>query len=306
MAKILVTGGAGFIGSNLVDALIEKGHKVAVIDDLSTGKREYINSKAEFYKTDIVSEEIKDIFKKERYDLVYHLAAQIDIQKSIENPIYDAEINILGTINILEACKEHGVSKIVYASSAAVYGEPKYLGIDEEHPIAPISYYGISKYTPEDYIRSYSSLWGLDYTILRYANVYGIRQDPKGEGGVISIFMDKMLRSDAPVIYGDGNATRDFIYVEDVVKANLLAMDKVNRKAINIGTGRAISVNELFDTMKNLMSYKGNVQYGPERKSDIKDSYFNIDKARNDMDWKADYSIEEGLIKTINYYLEKI
>ena len=300
--KILVTGGAGFIGSNLVDTLIEEGHQVAVIDDLSTGKKEYINSRAEFYKVDIVSGEIKDIFKKERYDLVYHLAAQIDIQRSIEDPVYDARVNTLGTINILEACKEYGVSKIVYASSAAVYGEPKYLGIDEIHPITPLSYYGISKYTPEQYIISYSNLWGLDYTILRYANAYGIRQDPKGEGGVISIFLDKMLRNDTPVIYGDGSATRDFIYVKDVIKANLLTMTKGSRKIFNIGTGRATSISKLFNTMKSLMNYKGSVQYDLERKGDIRDSYFNIDKAKNDLRWEADYSIEEGLIRTIDYY----
>lgn len=303
--KILVTGGAGFIGSNLVDALIKKGHQVAVVDNLSSGKMEYINSKAEFYNIDILSKNIRDIFQREKFDLVYHLAAQIDTQRSIENPVYDGSVNILGTINVLESCKDYGVYKIVYASSAAVYGEPKSLGIDEKHLTCPISYYGISKYTPEHYIRNYNILWGLDYTILRYANVYGVRQDPKGEGGVISIFLDKMLRNERPIIYGDGSATRDFIYVEDVVRANIHALDRGSREVFNIGTGRPVSINRLFNMMKVLLDYKGNVQYGPERKGDIKDSYFNVNKAKKSLAWEANYSIEEGLIKTISYYRGK-
>jgi len=300
--KILVTGGAGFIGSNLVDALVEEGHQVVVVDNLSTGKRENIHARVKFYKEDIASGEIMDIFEREKVDVVYHLAAQIDVQKSIIDPVYDGSVNILGTINILEACKKYGIAKIIYASSAAVYGEPRYLGIDEEHSTCPMSYYGLSKYTPEKYIAIYSNLWGLDYTILRYANVYGIRQDPKGEGGVVSIFMDKMFKIDAPVIFGDGSATRDFVYVEDVVRANILALDRGSREIFNIGTGKAVSVYELFSVMKDVMKYKGKVKYGPERQGDIKHSYFKVGKAKDALGWEARYSIEEGLVKTVEYY----
>ncbi len=303
--KILVTGGAGFIGSNLVDALIEEGHQVVVIDNLTTGKIENINKRAKFYRADIASKRVLDIFKAEKFDVVYHLAAQIDVQKSIKDPVFDGTINILGTVNILEACKKYNVSKIIYASSAAVYGEPEYLGIDEKHPVRPLSYYGVSKYTPEHYITVYSNLWGLDYTILRYANVYGIRQDPKGEGGVIAIFMDKMFKGSTPEIFGDGSATRDFIYVDDIVKANLLALDRGGRGVFNIGTGRAVSINKLYKIMKEIMDFKGNVKYAAKRQGDIQDSYFKIDKARNILGWEASYSIEKGLIKTIDYYSSK-
>jgi UDP-glucose 4-epimerase len=211
--KVLVTGGAGFIGSNLVDRLIEKKYEVVIIDNLSTGKKEHINKNATFYKADISSNEIEDIFKKENINIVIHTAAQIDVQKSINDPIYDCKNNIIGTLNILEACKKHKIEKLVYSSSAAVYGQPDYLPVDEEHPINAMSGYGISKHTPEHYINMYSDIYGLNASILRYSNVYGPRQDPKGEGGVISIFVDKMLNNEEPIIYGDGEQTRDFIYV---------------------------------------------------------------------------------------------
>ncbi|GAB6117189.1 hypothetical protein JCM16816_07860 [Thermoanaerobacter brockii subsp. lactiethylicus] len=200
--KALVTGGAGFIGSNIVDLLIENGYEVVIVDNLSTGKEEFINKKAIFYKKDIIDEDLCKIFEKEKPDYVIHQAAQIDVQKSIDNPVFDAKINVLGTVNLLECCRKSGVKKVIYASSAAVYGNPEYLPIDEVHKINPISYYGISKHTPEHYFVVYRQLYGLKYTILRYANVYGIRQDPKGEGGVISIFLDKMLKGERPIIFG--------------------------------------------------------------------------------------------------------
>ncbi len=300
--NILVTGGAGFIGSNLVDRLIEEGHKITVIDNLSTGKMENVHSEAKFYQLDICSETIRDIFKKEKIDIVYHEAAQIDVQKSINDPIFDGDVNILGTVNVLEACKEANVKKIIYSSSAAAYGEPKYLGIDEKHPINPISYYGISKYTPENYIRAYNELYNIDYTILRYANVYGIRQDPKGEGGVIAIFMDKLFKNESPIIFGDGSATRDFIYVSDVVKANIKALSKGSKEVFNIGTGKATSIKKLFNVMKEIMETDVEVKYGEERKGDIKHSFFDITKAKKELRWTPQHSLEEGLDTTIKHY----
>lgn len=297
-----MTGGAGFIGSNLVDRLIEEGHKVVVIDNLSTGKMENVHNEAKFYQLDICSKKIRDIFKKEKIEIVYHEAAQIDVQKSINDPMFDGDVNILGTINVLEACKKANVKKIIYPSSAAAYGEPKYLGIDENHPINPISYYGISKYTPENYIRTYSELYNIDYTIFRYSNVYGIRQDPKGEGGVIAIFMDKLFKGESPTIFGDGSATRDFIYVEDIVEANIKALHRGSKEVFNIGTGKATSIKELFYLMKEIMDVDLEVKYGEEREGDIKNSFFNINKAKEEIGWIPKYRIEEGLYKTIRYY----
>ena len=302
--NILVTGGAGFIGSNLVDRLVEEGHKVVVIDNLSTGKIENVHSKAKFYKLDICNKKIRDIFKSEKIEVVYHKAAQIDVQKSIEDPIFDGKVNILGTINVLEACKKANVKKIIYPSSAAVYGEPKYLGIDENHPTCPISYYGISKFTPENYIKTYSKFYDIDYTIFRYSNAYGIRQDPKGEGGVIAIFMQKLFKGESPTIFGDGSATRDFIYIDDIIEANIKALHKGSREVFNIGTGVATSIKELFYIMKEIMGADVKVKYGKEREGDIKNSFFNIDKAEEKLNWIPKYRLEEGLYKTIKYYKE--
>lgn len=300
--NILVSGGAGFIGSNLVDRLIKEGNKVVVIDNLSTGKTENVHNKAKIYQLDICSKKIVDVFKKEKIDIVYHKAAQVDVQKSIEDPILDVNVNILGTVNILEACKETNVKKIIYPSSAAVYGEPKYLGIDEKHPISPISSYGISKYTPENYIRIYNELYNIDYTILRYSNVYGIRQDSKGEGGVIDIFMKKILIGESPSIFGDGSITRDFIYVEDIVEANIKALNRGSEEVLNIGTGKGTSIKELFNMMKEILEIDIKVKYEKERKGDIKNSFFNINKAKEKLGWTPQYRLEEGLNKTIKYY----
>lgn len=300
--NILVTGGAGFIGSNLVDKLIDLGHDVSIIDNLSTGKLENINKKAKLYIVDIEEKVISKIFKIGKFDIVYHLAAQIDVQKSILDPAYDADVNIIGTINVVNNCANYGVKKIVYSSSAAIYGEPKYLPIDEKHESKPISYYGMSKYIGEEYIKLHSKNSNLDYTILRYANVYGPRQDPKGEGGVVSIFLGKLLNNENINIFGDGNATRDFIYVEDIVYANISAMNNGAESVFNIGTGVYTSVNKLADIMINKINPKLTKIYKEEREGDIKTSYFNVDKAEKLLDWKAKYTVDEGLNKTIDYY----
>lgn len=300
--RILVTGGAGFIGSNIVDKLVELNYEVIVIDNLLKGKKENLNPKVKFYELDICSEKVIEVIKKENIEIIYHLAAQIDIQKSIQTPSFDAAINILGTINILEGAKLARVSKIIYSSSAAVYGEPKYASIDEQHLTNPISYYGISKHTSEYYIKVYSELYDLDYTILRYANVYGIRQEPKGDGGVISIFSDKMLKNQSPSIFGDGMAKRDYIYVEDVVSSNIKALESGSREIVNVGTGFPTSVNELFNKMREIMKLQIEPIYKEERRGDIQNSYFIIEKAKEILNWKPQYSLDEGLLKTINYY----
>jgi UDP-glucose 4-epimerase len=300
--KIIVTGGAGFIGSHIVDKLIEKHHQVVVVDNLSTGKKEYINKEAKFYHTDINDNYLDEIFELEKPNYVIHHAAQIDVQTSVHNPVLDAEINILGTLKLVKLCTKHHIKKMVYASSAAVYGDPLYLPVDEKHVVNPISFYGISKHTPEHYIQTYAQLHGLKYTILRYANVYGIRQDPKGEGGVVSIFVDKLLNNISPYIYGDGEQTMDFIYVKDVAAANLAALDKEDNEICNISCNTQTTVNELLRTMNDIMHKDVKPTHQPPRLGDIVHSYLDNTKAKAYLGWAPEYDLQQGLTETIEYY----
>ncbi|MBW3496781.1 NAD-dependent epimerase/dehydratase family protein [Bacillus sp. FDAARGOS_1420] len=296
--KVIVTGGSGFIGSNLVDRLIEESFDTSVIDNLSTGKRQFLNPKARFYEADILDiQKMKLIFEEVKPEAVFHLAAQIDVQTSIKNPIIDAQINILGTINIIELCKIYN-SKLIYSSSAAVYGPPLYLPVSELHPINPISNYGISKYTPELFIRSYAQLYDVKSTILRYSNVYGPRQMPKGEGGVISIFISKMLNNEIPTIYGDGKQTRDFIYVEDVVSANLFALKVGKNGTYNISTNKRLSINEVHELINGILNKNIPPEYKPVRIGDITHSCLDNQQAKINLNWEPRYSITEGLTKT--------
>lgn len=303
--KILVTGGAGFIGSNIVDGLIKKDYEVAIVDNLSTGNEENVNAKADFYKLDIIDPRLSEVFERFNPDVVIHHAAQIDVQKSIKEPIRDAQTNILGTISILDCCKKFKVSKVIYASSAAVYGNPEYLGVDEKHIINPISNYGISKYVPEQYIRLYASLFDIDYTIFRYSNVYGIRQDPKGEGGVISIFVDRILNNINPIIFGDGEQSRDFIYVKDIVAANIAALEKGSKTTINISTNTQISINKLVETLGIVSSKEIHPKYANPRTGDITHSYLINKLAKKELNWEPTYDLIQGLKETWEYYYNK-
>jgi len=300
--EVLVTGGAGFIGSNIVDGLIKEGHKTIVVDNLSTGKKENLNEKAEFYQLDIRGQELEKVFEENNITHVIHHAAQIDVQHSIKDPLFDAQNNILGTINVLEIAKNYEVDKIIYASSAAVYGEPDYLPVDEEHPIKAMSPYGITKHTPEHYIKMYSELYNLKYTIFRYSNVYGPRQDPKGEGGVVSIFVDKMLAEERPVIFGDGEQTRDFIHVYDIVKANLLALEKGDNILVNISTESRDSVNDLVNYLNEILPYNLEAINEEARKGDILHSSLANGKAKELLGWTPDYDLRAGLEQTVEYY----
>lgn len=303
--KILVTGGAGFIASHIADRLVELKHDVVVVDNFSTGKREYINSETRFYKCDITNyETLKLVFDIEMPEIVIHHAAQIDVQTSLKRPSFDAQNNIIGTINILECCRKLNVRKIIYPSSAAVYGNPQYLPVDEKHQIEPISFYGISKYTPEHYIKTFCNLYNMKYTIFRYSNVYGIRQDPEGEGGVVSIFLDKLLNEKTPYIFGDGGQTRDFIYVKDVVEANVLALYRGDNEIINISTNKAVSVNELYKIIKEIIGSSVEVEYKPAREGDILHSYLNNTSANEKLGWNITFRLNEGLRETIEYYKE--
>lgn len=300
--KVLITGGAGFIASHLTDELIQQGHEVAVLDNLSTGKREFLNPNALFYSMDITDHSIERIFQEFRPQIIYHHAAQIDVQHSLRDPVHDANVNILGTIAILELSRKYGIQKIIYASSAAVYGPPDALPVDESHPVRPLSYYGISKHTPEHYIQVYANLYGLDYTILRYANAYGIRQDPKGEGGVISIFLDKLLNGQTAVIYGDGEQTRDFVYVKDIVAANIAAMTRGSRGLFNISRNEQTSVNELLRIMNEILGINAIPRYAQERPADIVHSRLNNEAAIRELLWNPEFSIRQGLQETCTYY----
>ncbi|GAA5346580.1 UDP-glucose 4-epimerase [Planifilum fimeticola] len=302
--KVMVTGGAGFIGSHIVDRLIDLGHEVIILDNLSTGKKAFIHPEASFYQTDLRDRRIGEILEAERPEAVIHQAAQIDVPTSVKDPLFDAETNILGTLRLLEACRRSGVRKIVYASSAAVYGEPAFLPIDEEHPVDPLSNYGISKYTPESYLKVYKQLYGLDYTILRYANVYGIRQDPRGEGGVIAIFLDRVLREEALTIFGDGKQTRDFVYVGDIADANIRALHRGSGMIFNLGTGVPTSLEELVRILMEVTEKEIRVEYGPERPGDIKHSHFDNRLAGKWLDWTPRIDLKTGLRMTYEYYLE--
>lgn len=301
--KVMVTGGCGFIGSHIVDLLCDAGHTVAVVDNLSTGSLDNLNKNARFYEADIRSDAFREAVRDFSPEVIYHEAAQIDIQKSIRESSFDAEVNVVGTVKVLEAVRDFGVKKIIYASSAAVYGNPEYLPVDENHPKAPMSFYGISKFTPEFYIRTFSELYGFTFTILRYANVFGVRQDPKGEGGVVSIFTDKLLRGETPVIFGDGEQTRDFIYVGDIAGANLAALNAGDGEVINVSTCKSTTVNELVRLMTD-----GKVapEYRDARAGDILHSYLDNSKLKNILGYTPRYSLKEGLDLTMEYYRKKL
>lgn len=301
--KILVTGGAGFIGSQVADAYIENEHNVVIVDNLSTGRKENVNPKAKFLEIDITDKNIFQIFKDEKFDFVNHHAAQIDVRKSVADPVYDANVNIFGTINILESCVNAGVKKVIFASTGgAVYGEQEYFPADENHPVKPLSPYGITKLCIEKYLHFYKVEYGLEYSILRYANVYGPRQNPFGEAGVVAIFTKKLLGGEQPIINDDGNQTRDYVFAGDVVTANLLVLNDKSSDIYNIGTGVETNVNELFRIINNLTSSKAEEKHGPPAKGEQLRSVISSEKIFNKLNWKPATSLTDGLKVTLDYY----
>ena len=302
--KILVTGGAGFIGSNIVDALIEKKHKVSIVDNLATGNMKNVNKKAKFYKVSVTDfKKIESIFKKEKFDVVIHHAAQLDVRKSVEDPSFDADVHIKGAINILEACKRTKVKKIIFASSGGtIYGECSSKAPDEKAFANPLSPYGVAKLSVEHYIKCYASLYGLKYTILIYANVYGPRQDPFGEAGVVAIFIGKMLKADPVFIFGDGKQLRDYVYVKDVVDANVKALTKANNEVVNIGTHKTFSVNQLEKELAKITNYKNKPIYKPKRNGELLRSVLNVSKAKKVLNWQPKTNIITGLKNTVEFF----
>jgi len=338
---VLVTGGAGFIGSHIVDLLIKNNYKVVIVDDLSSGREENVNQKARFYKLNITDQKgLAEVFKQEKPDYVCHEAAQISVSFSVRDPLFDAQTNILGSLNLLQCCLlNKQVKGIVFASSGGtIYGEPEHFPITEDYPFRPQSPYGISKVTVERYLDFYQKTYHLPYIALRYGNVYGPRQDPYGEAGVIAIFIEKMLKGEIPTINGDGDYIRDYIYVEDVAQANLLALQNMvelakviqeeeeekikeeekekesetNTEAeiifneFNLGTERGVSVNEIFSLLKEIIRFPYPAHYGPPRAGDLRKNILDCRLISGVLEWQPQFDFSTGLEKTVNWFKENI
>jgi len=307
--NILVTGGAGFIGSHVVNALIEKNIMPIVVDNLSSGKIENLDPRALFYQQDITDDEMMEkIFMLHKPKYVFHLAAQISVSNSVKDPIEDARINIIGSLKLLEFSVKYGVEKFIFSSTGgAIYGDDvSEIPTSENEFPKPISPYGIAKFSVENYLRFYNYQHGLKYAVLRYANVYGPRQDPHGEAGVVAIFSERMLKDDEVIIFGDGENIRDYVYVTDVASANLLAMEKLENEVVNICTGVGTSVNELFAALKKSTGYSKEPIHADPRPGDLRKSILSWEKAKNLMGWKPSVRLNDGLVKTVEFFRNKL
>ena len=301
--RVLLTGGAGFIGSHVAELLLQRGDEVAVVDDLSTGRRENLPGEAQFYEADIRSG-CDEIFRDFEPEALCHQAAQMDVRRSVREPDFDAEVNILGTVRLLQNCVEHGVRKVVFASTGgAIYGEQRVLPAPEDHPLYPVSPYGVSKLAGERYMHYYNVEFGLPYVSLRYANVYGPRQDPHGEAGVVAIFCGNLARGKASTINGGGKQTRDYVYVEDVARANVLALgNRVPSGAYNIGTGVETNVNRLYDLLLEISAKDLPPQHGPSKPGEQLRSCVDPILAKRTFDWHAETNIHAGLEATLRSF----
>jgi len=304
--NILVTGGAGFIGSHIVDALIGLGHAVTVIDNLSTGSRTNLNPRARFLEMDIRDgSKVEGVFRSQRFDLVSHHAAQMDVRRSVDDPLYDASVNILGMLNVLECCVRSRVSRVVFASSGgAIYGEQDCFPADENHPTRPMSPYGVAKLSTERYLFYYGTVHGIHSVCLRYANVYGPRQNPRGEAGVIAIFTSRMLAGEQAVINGDGRQTRDYVYVGDVVRANILALPCEGFRVYNVGTAVETDVNALFHHLVRLTGSRSVEHHAPSKRGEQRRSVLNAGRIHEELGWSAGTRLEDGLALTVKAFRE--
>jgi UDP-glucose 4-epimerase len=307
--KILVTGGAGFIASHLTDAYIAEGHDVAILDDMSRGSMSNVNPRAHFYQGDIRDRDfVEQVFSIEKPDAVNHHAAQIDVRRGVREPVFDASVNILGSITLLEAAVAHKVGRFVYISSAgATYGEPETMPVPEKCPINPVTPYGISKHSVEHYLAMFNDLYDLPFVAVRYGNVYGPRQSSKGEAGVFAIFCEQLLGGIRPVIYGDGTKVRDYVYVEDVVRANVLALERGTGEAFNVASGAPTTDYEVFQRVRDGLGFEGlEPKYALRRAGEIERIYLDISKAQRLLRWTPRFSLEEGTRYTVQYYQQAL
>jgi UDP-glucose 4-epimerase len=302
--NILVTGGAGFIGSHIVDAYIGLGHRVAIVDNMSTGRAVNLNPKARLYEVDIRdAEAVEKVFQGEHFDVVNHHAAQMDVRKSVADPVFDASVNIIGVLSLLQCCVNHKVGRFIFASSGgAMYGEQDYYPADENHPKRPISPYGVAKLTTEQYLFCYKAIHAIDSVALRYANVYGPRQNPHGEAGVVAIFATRLLDGAATVINGDGTQTRDYVFVGDVVNANVLALTYNGFDYFNIGTGVETDVNVLFRHVRDAVGSSAPEEHAPAKAGDVLRSCLDHSKIKQKLGWTPSVPLAEGLRRTVEYF----
>jgi len=305
--RILVTGGAGFIGSHVAQSYVDAGHEVLVLDNLSSGKEENVPAGVRFVFGDIGSDTAVEAIRTFRPEVLNHHAAQINVRKSVEDPLFDARENILGTLNLLEAARRNVVRKVIFSSSGgAGYGEQEYFPADEKHPMRPVSPYGVAKVAVENYLHFYRGQYGLEYTSLRYANVYGPRQDPHGEAGVVAIFCTRLLREQAAIINGDGEQTRDYVYVGDLVRANLEALNRGDGLGINIGTAQETDVNTLFRRLRDLSGSRQEEIHGPPMPGEQRRSVIENRLAYDELGWYPNVSLDEGLAFTLAYFRDKV
>ena len=305
--KILITGGAGFIGSHVADACLEAGHQVVVVDDLSSGNFANLNPAVKFYQLDIRDPALDEVFAAEKPDVVNHHAAQISVPRSITEPLLDAQINILGLVNVLENCVKHHIKKVIFISTGgAIYGEAEEYPTTEDYPPQPLSVYAINKFAGENYLRFYQHQYGLEYTVLRYANVFGPRQIAQGEAGVVSIFVEKLLQDSAPTIYAypddPEGMIRDYVYVKDVVRANLAVLDRGSNEVFNIGTCEETTTSQLYKTILWQLGKKIQPLKGPARKGDLRRSMLDNSKAFKELGWSPIYSLEDGIRETVTWF----
>jgi UDP-glucose 4-epimerase len=308
--KVLVTGGAGFIASHVADAFIKRGDSVVVIDNLSSGTRENLNPKAEFIEGDITDAKlVRSVFAAHKFDIINHHAAQLDVRKSVADPVFDCTQNIIGTLNLLEAAKEQGgLKRFMFASTGgAIYGEQDYFPADEQHPTRPMSQYGVAKRSIELYLGCYEAIYGIPYVSFRYTNVYGPRQSPHGEAGVVAIFTEKLLNREECVINGEGTQTRDYVYVGDVVRAHMLALDKLQGSdIINVCTAKETDVNEIFDILsQHTTGGSAKAKHGAAKAGEQQRSVCSYDHARHAMGWTPQMKLEDGLKETVNFFKRK-
>jgi UDP-glucose 4-epimerase len=298
--KALVTGGAGFIGSHLVDRLLDCGHAVAVVDNLTTGQLRNVNHHAVFYHAELNDPKIEQIVQRERPEIVFHLAAQSSVRESAIDPVNDADSNVVGTVRLISACASEGVDRFIFSSTGgAIYGNPDVIPCDEDTPVNPLTPYGLSKRIGELYLELFHRTYGLDYTILRYANVYGPGQDPKGEAGVIAIFAGMMLEGKCPTIFGDGTQERDFVYVSDVVEANIAAIERGNGGTYNIGTGDAVSIGRIYELLQGIIGFDAAASYQRRRPGDVFRIALDPSRAANELSWKPTVPLEQGLEQSV-------